>query len=304
MAIKILVTGGQGFVAGSIITQASAGCELHVISRTARPSELAPHVSWHVLDWRDRDALSQTLRAVEPEAIIHPAAVAGIDYCELHQAEAREANIEFTFEMAGISRDLGAKFVFVSTDNVFDGENAPYNEESPTNPINYYGQTKLEAERAAVETLDRCVVARLALVMGLPMLGPGNSFLARMIPALEAGEELGVPAGEIRTPLDVVTAGRALLELAVNDQTGCFHLSGNDRLNRHAMVQQIARFLRLNPDLVVANDPTSIPGRAPRPTDLSFTNTKARSQLDTPMLGLEAGLRLVMGEANRLYPKP
>lgn len=304
MSAKILLTGGQGFVAGSIITQVPGDCELHVISRSKCPSETPPNIFWHVLDWRDGGKLSQKLKTIAPEAVIHPAAIAGIDYCEEHQSEAHQVNVEFTAKLARISAQLGAKFVFVSTDNVFDGDHAPYDEESTTHPINYYGRIKVEAEVAALEAHDNCVIARLALVMGLPMLGSGNSFLARMIPTLGAREELGVPTNEIRTPIDVVTAARALIELATNDTIGCFHLSGNDSLNRHRMVQRIARSLGLNSDLVVPNDPTRIPGRAARPTDLSFNNAKARRLLHTPMLGLEAGLRLTMDEALRLKREP
>jgi dTDP-4-dehydrorhamnose reductase len=92
----------------------------------------------------------------------------------------------------------------------------------------------------------------------------------------------------------VITLGRALLELAGNDWTGVIHLSGNDRMTRFEMMRRIAKNLGYDAGLVVAHDPESIPGRAPRPRDVSLSNIKARSVLKTPMAGLERGLELVL----------
>ena len=76
--------------------------------------------------------------------------------------------------------------------------------------------------------------------------------------------------------------------------TGLIHIAGNDRLNRFAMVQQIADRLGYDLGLVVPTDPSGLPGRAPRPLDVSLDNSKARAVLDTPMRGLLDGLELVL----------
>jgi dTDP-4-dehydrorhamnose reductase len=152
----------------------------------------------------------------------------------------------------------------------------------------------VEGEKAVLAMPRGGVVARVAIVMGLPMLGVGNSFLSKMIPVLERGETLGVPPLEIRSPVDVATLGQALLELADHDFTGIIHLSGNDVMNRCEMVQTLAKGLGFSPDLVVPNDPTDIPGRADRPVDVSLSNALARSVLATPFCGLDEGLKRVL----------
>jgi len=77
--------------------------------------------------------------------------------------------------------------------------------------VNLYAETKVEAERIVSGLGAQAVIARLALVFGLPVLGAGNSFLARMIATLKAGGTVGMSEHEVRTPVDVLTVGRALL---------------------------------------------------------------------------------------------
>ena len=111
---------------------------------------------------------------------------------------------------------------------------------------------------------------------------------------LRAGGHLSVPADEARTPVDVITAGRALLELAGDNHTGIFHLAGNDSINRFAMAQRIAGALGLSQGLVVAANTVKVSGRAPRPRDVSLDNTRARTLLSTPMVGLDEALSMIL----------
>jgi len=295
MTTRIAITGGGGFVAGSMLRQAPEGVELHAITRGAPLADL-PRVVWHQADPLDAPAFAACMESIAPDAIVHTAAIAAIDYCQAHQDEAREVNIRITERAAELAARLGAKFVYCSTDNVFDGARGRYTEDDTPAPVNFYGHTKLAGERAAA-SVDNHVIARVAIVMGLPMLGVGNSFLSRMIPTLEAGEELGVPPQETRSLIDVVTLGQALTELACNDFTGIVHLSGNDIMNRFEMVRRIAAHLGYPPEQVVPNDPASIPGRAERPADVSLLNDRARSVLRTPFCGLEEGIARVMALA-------
>jgi dTDP-4-dehydrorhamnose reductase len=138
------------------------------------------------------------------------------------------------------------------------------------------------------------VVARLSLVMGLPVLGTVNSFLAKMVASLKSGSSTAMPSHEIRTPVDVITVGRALLELAAGDYTGIAHLAGNDSLSRLEMGRRIAARFGFSPELVVPAQPSQLPGRAPRPRDVSLDNRRTQEKLRTPMLSPDAALSLIL----------
>ena len=230
--MKLLVTGANGFVAGSVLAQAAGGWEVHAVSRqdaVAGPS----HIQWHKCDTLVSRDLAEVMRRIRPDAIIHTAAVADIDLAERDRNPARAVNVEMTQVLVKGCNELGARIVFCSTDNIFDGEHAPYRETDTAVPVNYYAATKVEAEHCVLPLGKQGVIARLALVAGLPMLGSGNSFVVRLLATLRAGGKITVPAShEIRSPIDIVTAGAALLELAGGDHHGIFHLAGNDRLSR------------------------------------------------------------------------
>lgn len=293
MSERIVVTGAGGFVAGSVIWQRPAGVELHCISRGGPRLERSG-VVWHMLDVRDTAGLHRALDGIGPRAIIHTAACADIDYAEAHQEATRRINVEVPGALAGYCAGRGVRLVHLSTDNVFDGERGLYAEGDAARPVNFYGWTKVWAEEAVLGAGCAVVVARVAIVMGLPVIGTGNSFLARMMSAWREGRSVGVPDQEIRTPIDVITLGRALLELARSGFCGVMHLSGNDVVNRCEMARRIAVRLGHGPELVHANNPEGMAGRAPRPRDVSLSNALARATLGTPMLGLEEGLDLIL----------
>jgi dTDP-4-dehydrorhamnose reductase len=290
---SILITGGGGFVAGSVIAQAPPGATVHVLSRS-QPMLQRPGLTWHHQDPLDQTGMERLMQTAKPEVVLHTAAIAGIDYCETHQEEARAVNTDWPRRLGRLAEEHGRRFIFLSTDNVFGGEKGLYTEEDPAVPVNYYGRTKVAAEEATAALSTPWVVARVSIVMGLPILGAGNAFLARMLPELEQGKTIGVPPEEVRTPIDVITLGQALLELCGNDFTGHLHLSGNDALNRFEFVQRIAVALGYPAEQVEPNDPTHIPGRAPRPRDASLANTKARNLLKTPLCGVAEGTRRIM----------
>lgn len=289
----LLVTGANGFVAGNVLAEAGNSWEIHAVSRR-QPPTADPRWRWHPLDSLEPDAWLGLLRKIRPAAVIHTAAVADIDLCEAKPDLATAVNVGLTRILTEYCRDTQTRLVHCSTDTVFDGEHAPYREEDAPGPVNHYARTKVEAEQLALALGPHSVVARLAVVVGLPLFGTGNSFLSRMLAALRAGKDVTVPANEVRTPVDVITLARALLELAGDRRpSGLLHLAGNERVNRLDLARRIAAFYGFSTDRVVAIDPTTLPGRANRPRDASMINTRARSLLRTPMVDLDTALSLI-----------
>jgi dTDP-4-dehydrorhamnose reductase len=293
----LVVTGAHGFVAGSVLSQAGAEWQVHAVSRGGAPAG-PNHLQWHSFDPLAFGKLARLFHETRPQAVIHTAAMADIDACQAQPDAARAVNIEYTRTLATLCAEHGARLVFCSTDTVFDGEHAPYSEEAPPGPVNFYAETKVEAEKLVKGLGEQGVIARLSLVVGLPVLGAGNSFLAKTIASLEQGRAVAFPGHEIRTPVDVITAGRALLELAAGCQRGIFHLAGLSRVSRFEMAQTIARRFGFPEELIKKQGPATTPGRAPRPRDVSLDNHQTRAQLKTPMRTLDEGLSLILETAN------
>ena len=293
MKKRLLVTGYGGFVAGSLVWQARNAWDVEAFS-LIEPPEQREGFRCRQFDLCDAQKLREAFAEAKPDAVVHTAALADIDYCQSHQEDAERVNVGITRTLAQLCGDSDTKMILCSTDSIFDGEKGMYTEEDAPSPVNFYAETKVRAEQALREHVEHGVVTRLSLVMGLPVLGAGNSFLAKMISALESGNEVRFPKNEIRTPVDVITLGRAFLELADNDFAGTLHLAGSTRLDRYDMACRIAERLGYSASLVVATDSNAMEGRAPRPNDASLDNSKARSLLTTPMQTLMDALDLVL----------
>jgi len=289
----LLVTGLNGFVSGSIVAQAGKDWEVHGISRSEVPG-LPKEIQAHQFDLLENGKVAELFFKIKPDAVIHAAAIANIDICQNDCDLAEQINVGITRTVVDLCAQYGSKLVFCSTDSVFDGVNGHYNETDEPHPINVYAETKVKAEQMVLAASPKNVVARLALVMGLPVYGKGNSFLADMLDKSSRHESIKFPANEIRTPIDVVTLGAALLELAGNDFGGIIHLSGNSRMTRYEMGLQIAQRVGIASDLIVATDSNAMPGRAPRANDASMDNSLACRILKTPMLSLAEGLDLTL----------
>lgn len=292
MKPKLLITGAGGFVAGSVICQGHSAWEIHGVDRVPVQTDL-PGVHWHELDLLDPRGLKDLLDRIQPQVVIHTAAVADIDLCDRERDLSWKVNVELVRNLAEVCCRLSAKLLFTSTDTVFDGGKGQYTEEDIPEPVNYYGETKVAAEKIVTSMQTPWVLVRLSVVYGLPMIGQGNSFLAKMVQDLDAGKPVGFPQDEIRSPVDVVTVGRCLLELADSGQGEVFHLSGIETMARYEMGLRIADRWGYPRALIIAKNSGGIPGRAPRPHNVSLSNAKARARLATPMRTFEEGLDLI-----------
>jgi len=289
----LIVTGANGFVAGSVLAQAGDAWQVHAVSRGEPPAR-RDQLSWHTCDPTVPEQLSRVFQEVKPEVVIHTAALADVDFCQSHPELARAVNVDLTRALVDLCGNTGAKLVFCSTDTLFDGEHAPYDEAALPGPVNFYAETKVAAEQIVTRLGSQAVIARLSLVVGLPVLGAGNSFLARMIASLKDGRPVAATEREVRTPVDVITVGRALLELAAGNHSGILHLAGHDRLNRFEIAQKVAARFGFPQQLIVSQAVAAWPGRAARPRDVSLANAKACALLKTPMLTLDEGLSLIL----------
>jgi len=293
MARNVLITGAGGFVAGNISTQAGEGVTFHGLEKV--PADLAgDNLIWHVLDLQDSDALGEIFSTAQPEVVIHTAALSDIDYCQAHQEDAERVNVGITRTLVNLCAGVSGRMIYFSSDSIFDGRKGKYVEENLPEPLHFYGQTKVQGERIVQQGCDDWVIIRPSLVVGLPVLEAGNSFLWRMIKELKQGRTVAFPKQEIRSPLDVITLSRAVLELVGNNYRGILHLSGNDTMSRFEMAQRIVDKLGYPPESVIDKKPVVDSGRAQRPRDVSLTNVRAKTVLDTPMLDFDPALELVI----------
>lgn len=233
------------------------------------------------LDLADSQAVRNAFNHDQPELIVHCAALSRSPDCEAHPQRARQLNVEVTALLAELAaRD---KFVFFSSDQVFDGRSGPYVESSPPNPTSIYAQTKAEAEEIVLSNPGHLVI-RTSLNGGTSPTGD-RGFNEQMRVAWAQGKELTLFIDEFRCPIHAEVTARAVCELALKGCSGIYHVAGTERLSRYDLGILLARrWPQLNPKIRSASL-TEYKG-PPRAPDLELDCTKAGKELNTPLPGL------------------
>ena len=293
MTESLIVTGGSGFVGGHVLAAALAA-GWRVVNADRVNVVPIDGVDFHPVDIADEAALAAVIEKERPAAIIHCAAIGDVDESERQPHFAWRVNVEGTANVARAATQIGARLIFISTSTIFDGETGRYHEDDPPNPINVYGRTKVAAEHAVRVLHPSALIARISMAYGHPRTG-GASFLTRVEEKLRAGQPTNQPDDEFRTPIDVLTCADALLELPATDITGILHLGPRERISRYDLAIKIARRVGADPALVQDRRAEWLPGRAPRPKDVSFNTERARGLLSTPLLDPDDGLDRVLG---------
>ena len=295
MTKKLMIFGGSGFVGGNMTKIAQRkGWKVYIADSFFRPG--LDDVEWITVNITDKEAVEKVIDEVVPDAVVNVAAIADVDKAEIDKELAWNVNVLGAKNIAESCAKHGIKYLFFSSDAVFDGEGSGYTEEDQPNPINYYGNTKAEAEKAVLEAHPGAVVIRISLVIGLPVTG-GNSFFGGLEEKLKEGIEVICPVNEIRTPVDVLTLSESVLELLESDYTGILHIGATDSINRFELTKKAAKMMGYDVNLVKLQWMHDVkPGRAPRHVNGIISVKKAQSVLKTKMLSVNQGIERAIKE--------
>lgn len=229
------------------------------------------------VDLTDAAATRRALDAIDPDAILHLAAIASNDVVRRDPQRAWAINVEATALLADWCRGRDRRLVFTSTDVVFDGAKAWLNEAEPPRPVTSYSRSKAAAEPYVLAT-PRGLVARIAL-----QFGPGRhgveSFFDRTLAAVRRGESQTFFVDEYRTPLDYATTADILVRLLGTEATGIVHVGGQERVSRFELARRVVLALGLDPQWIRGNRLADVCFDEPRPADVSLDTTKLANLL-------------------------
>jgi len=236
----------------------------------------------------DVTTLGPRIEDARPNAVIHLAAMSSIADCAADPDEARRVNVEGTRAVARAASAVGARFVFVSTDQVFDGTSPPYRESDAPTPISLYGETKAEAEAIVRdEGGENVLVVRLHLVVGPSARPDRPSGTDRLVEAVRRGESPRLFVDEFRSAIHVGDVARTLIALAGHRRTGVLHLGGPERLSRLEIGRIVVAAAGLDPDRILPGSLRDYAG-PPRTPDTTFDVSLLRRTLATPVRSLAA----------------
>ena len=245
----------------------------------------SPRSAAQACDFRDPAAVAAIVRALRPDVVVNAAAYTDVDRAESDRDTALLVNATTPGAIAREAQACGALLLHYSSDYVFDGSGSePWVESDPVGPLNVYGASKLEGERAVQRGVARHLVLRTSWIYG----AHGGNFAARMLQLAQQRERLAVVDDQVGAPtgadlLADVTA--TLVRQAMQDAALCgvYHAAASGEVSWHGyarfvLEQAIASglVLRAGPDQVDAVPSASYPTPARRPHNSRLDMTKLR----------------------------
>ena len=227
--MKVFVTGVAGQLGHDVMN------ELNKRGIEAIGSDLAPEYAgvqdrsavtsmpYVSLDITNQNAVSETIKRIHPDAVIHCAAWTAVDAAEDEENKDKvdRINVQGTAFIAETAEEIGAKMMYISTDYVFSGEGeAPWEADCRDfAPLNVYGESKFRGETAVETTCKKFFIVRIAWVFGLS----GKNFIKTMLNVGKTHDKLKVVCDQIGTPTYTYDLARLLVDMIGTDKYGYYH---------------------------------------------------------------------------------
>ena len=290
MTKRILITGGTGLLGQALLSSAPPDPSLFgtYLPDKAPSSELA--CPFFPLDVRDKDQVEQLFDQVKPDLVIHAASIGSVDYSEHHREESWAVNVGGTQNVGRECLRRRAKMIFISSNAVFDGEHPFYAEDAPVNPINYYGQLKVEGEQwVQASGLDNTIV-RPILMYGWHLPIERGNWVTNWLRSLSQGQRVKVVDDVGTKPLYALNCAEVIWAVIAQHQTGIYHAAGADHITLYQFAQATAEVFGLDASLIDPVPSSYFPEIAPRPRDTSFDTSKMEKELGVRPWGVQDGL--------------
>lgn len=227
--MKIFVTGVAGQLGHDVMNELASrgyvgvGTDLAKSYNGIQDGSYVTTAEYVSLDITNSEAVMNTIKAVNPDVVVHCAAWTAVDLAEDEdkQAKVKAINVDGTQNIADACKEVDAKMVYISTDYVFDGQGIkPWKPDCKDyKPLNVYGKTKLGGELAVSNTLSKYFIVRIAWVFGKN----GNNFIKTMLNVGKKFDTLRVVNDQIGTPTYTFDLARLLVDMIETDKYGYYH---------------------------------------------------------------------------------
>lgn len=290
--MKILLTGATGLLGRAVYAQLKENKEYQLTGTGFSRAE-PPVVK---LDLADGEAAASFLSNEKPDWIIHCAAERRPDVSKADPEGSEKLNVEVTRMLARNAAELGNRMLYISTDYVFDGTNPPYYPDSRPNPLNFYGRTKLEGERAIQEILDDHIILRVPILYGTEVY-PTESSISSIAVSLMENRGGTFDDAAVRYPTNTKDTAHVIAEiLSYNGGSGSlkgiYHFSGKESMTKYQMALEMADFLDIGKECISPDKKGS--GGADRPKDSHLDTEKLEKEVSFTLTPFREGIEPVL----------
>jgi dTDP-4-dehydrorhamnose reductase len=221
-----------------------------------------------------------------------------VDACENNREQAKQLNVDAVgYQVKALeamrSADYDPHYIHLSTDFIFDGENGPYREEDTPNPLSWYAQTKLDAEKIVEASTVRWAILRTIIVYGVADFMSRSNVVLWAREALGKGQKINVVDDQFRSPTLAEDLAEGCILCAEKGAQGIYHVSGKDVMSILELVYAVADFWQLDKALITPVKSSTINQPAKRPPRTGFVIDKAQQTFGYSPRSFREGLALL-----------
>jgi dTDP-4-dehydrorhamnose reductase len=291
--LKFLVTGSAGLIGRQVVKDLSETHEVFSCYNKSKPE----HGNIIKMDLLNHEMISNVMSEKKPDVVIHLGAMTAVDLCDAQQDNALKINSQATEILAKECSKINSFMVYVSTDYVFDGNTGMYEENDTTNPLGFYGKSKLLGEKSIQNFSSNWCIARTSTPFGLHPTK--KSFPIWVIENLQKQKQIDVLTDQFTSPTYVPSLSRMLIEISERHLTGIIHVAGASKISRYEMASLVSDKLDLDEKLLREISMNDLKWEAQRPKDSSLNVSKAISTLNQKPQKIDHDVNLFIDEIKK-----
>ena len=285
--LKILIIGGSGTIGSKIIEQFQSSNIIFDYTFLTNP---IPSKIGYMLDITNRKNTIELITKLNPDIVIHTAALTNVDLCETNNVLANLINVQGTKNIVDGCMKIQSKIIFISTSHVFDGNSDQYFEEDLPNPTSYYGITKYESEKIIQNSnLDFLILRTDQPYCWIEKWQKINSVI-RLIQTLKKGDTLKEIVDWYNNPTYVPNFVLALDSLLQKNYNGIYHLTGSDFINRYEWSLKVSKIFNLKSELIIPINSKNLNLPVTR-KKIKLNNEKIFQKTGHHMINVDDGLK-------------
>ena len=290
---KILILGGSGLVGTILIKKA---VQNYSISATYNKNKIdfdnCKPIKLSIKN--DANVVHSLIINESPDVVINTIAISNVDFCEEHKSEADFLHVTVIREIVDACKTIDARLIHLSSDWVFDGKKNGYKENDVTNPINYYGRTRIRAEQIVKKYSDNNVILRPAVIYGWH---PNSRFLNFVINNLRSCKEVQAYNDQYSSPTLVDDLADCIIRIIETNAIGLYHTVGSSCVNRFEFAKVIAEKFGFDDSLIKSVESSDVKQIAKRPAISCLDNAKATKEFGFHFCTIEEGVSKVFEQS-------
>ena len=294
--MRVLVTGANGLLGQKLLELLESNPRVELFATTRSVVDLPFRAAFHRLDITDEAGVHKTISTLRPDVVIHTAAMTQVDACEQDREACWRVNVDGVGNLVRACDNLPCHFIYLSTDFIFSGDHGPLTEEDEPRPVNFYGESKLEAEEIVRTMTGKWSIVRTVLMYGITQDMRRSNIVLWVKENLQQGKTIRVVNDQWRTPTLAEDLAMGCWLVADKGVAGVFHISGKDMLSPYQIAIRTSEYYELDASLIVPVGSDELQQPARRPLKTGFIINKARKELGYEPRSFDEGMAIMAGQ--------